>query len=304
MLMASFSNSTLNQYNSAIKSWWKYCKSKDIDFLNSNSAHLLEYLTDKFNSGASYSSLNSCRSALSTLLGQDITTNNCIKRFFKGVFRLKPPAPKYDTTWDPNLVLNHLSDYFPNESISLKDLTVKTITLLALASAQRMQTLSMIRINNISFYQDKIQIKIDELIKTSKPGSYHPLIILPYIKENPKVCPALTLKSYIDRTNDIRKDDFLFISYQKPHKKVVTQTLSHWVKYVLGKSGINIDLYSAHSTRHASTSAAHRAGVNLEVIRKAAGWTESSKVFLKYYNKNLSNSVDCEFANSLFQGNR
>lgn len=301
--MASFSTNTLNQYNSAIKSWWQYCNNKSIDFCSSNTTQLIEYLTDKFNSGASYSTLNSYRSALSILLGHDITVNDCIKRFFKGVYRLKPPAPKYNTTWDPNLVLNYLASYFPNHSISLKDLSFKTTTLLALASAQRIQTLSLILINNISFSTDKIQIKIDELIKTSRPGSYQPLIVLPYIKERPEVCPALALKSYVDRTKDLRKENNLFISYQKPHKKVVAQTLSHWVKNTLEKSGIDINIYSAHSTRHASTSAAHRAGVNWDVIRKAAGWTESSHVFLKYYNKVVSTPVDCDFANSLFQNN-
>lgn len=300
--MASFSTNTLSQYNSSLKSWWLYCKNKDLDYCDCNTAQLIEYMTEKFNSGAGYSTLNSYRSALSILLGQEITCNDTIKRFFKGVYRMKPPAPKYDTTWDPNLVLNYLDKYFPNDSISLKDLSLKTITLLALASAQRMQTLSLIKIQNIQDDSEKIQIRVDDLIKTSRPNAFQPFIVLPYIRENPKVCPALCLKSYLHRTFPLRlQEDSLFISYQKPHKKVGSQTLSHWVKSILEKSGIDIKLYGAHSTRHASTSAAHRAGVNLEVIRKAAGWSESSNVFLKYYNKDLLKSTQNEFIDTLFR---
>lgn len=303
--MASFAPNTMSQYNSAINLWWQYCNIKGIDYCNATNTQIIDYLTEKFNAGASYSTLNGYRSALTTLLGHEITLNDCIKRFFKGVYRLKPPMPKYDYTWDPNLVLNHLSNYFPNDSISLKDLSYKAITLLALASAQRMQSLSLILIKNVCFYSDKIQIKIEDLIKTSKPGSFQPLIVLPYIKENPKVCPALALKSYFDRTHHIRnEEEYLFISHQKPHKKVVAQTLSHWVKNVLGKSGIDINIYGGHSTRHASTSAAHRAGVNLEVIRKAAGWTASSQVFLKYYKRNLSLETNCNLVDTLFQTNQ
>lgn len=266
-MMASFSPNTLTQYNSSLKSWWSYCHNKGINFCDSNTTQLLKFLTEKFQAGASYSTLNSHRSALSILLGQDITCNDNIKRFFKGIYRLKPPAPKYNTTWDPNLVLNYLADYFPNDSITLKELSLKTISLLALASAQRIQTLSFIKLKNIHYEPEKIKIRIDDLIKTSKPGGFQPLIVLPYIKENQKICPALTLKHYIDKTAALRnQEDYLFISFQKPHKKVGSQTLSHWVKSILAKSGININLYGAHSTRHASTSAAHKAGVNLEII--------------------------------------
>lgn len=299
--MSSFSVNTLNQYNSSLKSWWQYCNENNIDFYEPNISQLLEYLTIKFNSGAGYSTLNTHRSSLSILLRYDVNENDCIKRFFKGLYRLNPPAPKYNSTWDPNIVLRYLENYFPNDSISLKELTVKTITLLALASAHRMQTMSLIKIKNINFDLNKITIKIDELIKTSRPGTYQPLIILPFIKENLKICPALALKSYIDRTSSLRNQDYLFISYQKPHKKVVSQTLSHWVKFILEKSGLDTSVYSAHSTRHASTSAAYRAGVNIEVIRKSAGWTESSKVFLKYYNRSISTSADSDFVNALFQ---
>jgi len=45
--------------------------------------------------------------------------------------------------------------------------------------------------------------------------------------------------------------------------------------------------FSGYSTRHASTSAAFRAGVDLEEIRRTAGWTEKSTTFNKFYNRPL-----------------
>lgn len=299
-MTASLSESTLNQYKSTIKLWGQFCETKGIDFCYANSYQLLEFLTEKFNSNASYSTLNSYRSALSLLLGNNTTTDDCVKRFLKGVYRLRPPAPKYQNTWDPTTVLTFLNQS-PNESLSLKDLSHKTITLLALASAQRIQTLSLIKIKNIIFETEKLIIKIEDLIKTSKPGLSSPLIVLPFIKENPNICPAITIKHYINKISTLPSSEYLFISYQNPHKKVGSQTLAHWVKAVLHKSGVDITKYGAHSTRHASTSAAHRAGVNLEVIRKAAGWAQSSNVFSKYYHKNLpALAVDTDFAEAIF----
>lgn len=221
------------------------------------------------------------------------------------MYRTKPPRPKYSTTWDTNLVLKYLAELFPYDNLPLKDFSLKAVTLLAIASAQRMQTLSLIKVKNISITADAMTIKIDDLIKTSKPGSCQPLIKLPFIKENPKICPALAVKKYIEKTQFLRtsnNDNYLFLSYKKPHQKVTSQTLGHWVKNILQLSGIDISVFGAHSTRHASTSAAHLAGINLEVVRKAAGWSDKSNVFLKYYNRDVVQTTD-DFVMAIFDKN-
>lgn len=303
IMMASFAKNTLNQYNSALKSWWIYCKDRHLDVYEADTFKIMSFLTLKFEQGASYSTLNTLRSVLSIILGTNITVNDCINRFLKGVYRLNPPNPKYNSTWDTNVVLNYLSKLYPYDNISLADLAHKTCTLLAIASAQRMQTISLIQLNNISIQNNVIVIKITDLIKTSRPGAFQPLIRLPYIRENPNICPALAIETYLEKTRNMRHnlhEDNLFIGLRKPHKKVGTQTLAHWVKKTLQESGIDISIFGAHSTRSASTSAAHRSGVNLEVVRKAAGWSNSSNVFLKYYQRDVVNTNDYDFVNSIF----
>lgn len=304
IIMSSFAEKTLNQYSCSLKSWWTYCENNSYDAFNATSTQVISFLTMKFEEGAAYSSLNTHRPALSTILGSKITLDDNIHRFLKGVYRLKPPTPKYAVTWDTNDVSNYVCEHYPyTDNITLEALSHKTISLLAIASAQRMQTLSFIKLKNICVKNDMIVIKIPDLIKTSRPGALQPLIRLPFIRENPSICPATVLQAYIDRTLTLRRDnvdDHLFISLRKPHKKVCSQTLSHWVKKVLAASGIDISVFGAHSTRHASTSAAHRLGINLEVVRKAAGWSNSSNVFLKYYNREVVNPVNNDFAEVIF----
>lgn len=302
LMMASLAKNTLSQYNSSLKSWWQFCEDNNLDFLEVHIPQIVLFFTQKFNEGASYSTINTCRSALSLILGQNTTQCESVSRLIKGIYRMRPPKPKYDSTWDPNEVLKYLSNTFPYENVTLHDISLKTITLLAIASAQRMQTLSFIKTNNITINDESITIKIDDLIKTSKPGSCQPLIQLPFIRENPKICPALTIQNYLEKTKSLRgtyDDNHLFISFRKPYKKVTSQTLAHWVKKVLHLSGIDISIYGAHSTRHASTSAAHIAGINLEVVRKAAGWSDNSNIFLKYYKKEINQSTK-NFVTALF----
>lgn len=42
----------------------------------------------------------------------------------------------------------------------------------------------------------------------------------------------------------------------------------------------------------ASTSAARRHGVDLDVIRRTAGWTRNSETFAKFYDRNITNTSD------------
>ena len=93
-------------------------------------------------------------------------------------------------------------------------------------------------------------------------------------------------KYYIKKTQNLRNDTKnLFIYFKKPFEKVATQTLSRWVKEVLYECGIDADIFSAHSTRHASTSVAKRKGININQIRKSAGWSENSATFARFYDR-------------------
>lgn len=90
-------------------------------------------------------------------------------------------------------------------------------------------------------------------------------------------------------TNDIRplNNKNLFLTFKPPHKTASSQSISRWIKQVLAVSGVDVASFSAHSTRHAATSAARAAGLSLDVIRKTAGWTANSQTFARFYNRPL-----------------
>lgn len=301
IILASLSKNTYKQYDGCIKAWLGYCKKNHVDYLEASVPTVIDFLTQVFQNGAKYGTINTYKSALSLLLGS-MSNDDRLKRFMKGVFRLRPPAPRYDSTWDTNVVLNYLSQKWPNDCLDLKTLTMKTLSLLALVTAHRVQTFSKIKLSNISIIQEtKIIIKIPDHIKTSKVNSFQPLLKLPFYNERPEICPARAIVSYIQKTSTLRSqsnEDHLFISFRTPHSKVSSQRLSHWIKDTLQLSGIDTSVFCAHSTRHAATSAAKRHGINLDIIRKTAGWTNSSSTFARFYNREIIND-DNQFALSI-----
>ncbi|KAJ8910973.1 hypothetical protein NQ315_003666 [Exocentrus adspersus] len=230
----------------------------------------MEFLTERFHKAASYSSLNTYRSAIA---GPDLAQDFRLHRFSRGVYMLRPSLPKYQHTWDPGVVLNCLKQ-LKNSEISLELLTQKTVTLLALATGQRLQTLTLIEIPFICRSDTKIETAIPKRIKTSARNKPQPVLSLPFLNSDPEICVK-------------GREESILITYKKPIHNATTQTVSRWIKIILGKSGVDITKFSGYSTRHASTSAASRKGLNFDTIRLAAGWSANSKIFATVYNRPL-----------------
>ena len=92
-----------------------------------------------------------------------------------------------------------------------------------------------------------------------------------------------TLRQYQRVTTPLRKESAqMFIPMVKPHKPFVPCTIARWLKEVLKLSGINVDIFTAHSTRSASVSAAADSGVTVNDILKAADWSSES-IFQQFY---------------------
>jgi integrase len=248
---------------------------------------VIKYLTDMYNKGAGYVSINTARSALSTILGSvdgySIGCHPLVSRLLKGVSRLRPPRPKYDSVWDASTILNLIKSWPKNEELSFKMLSYKLVALLALCSAQRVQTLACLNLDEINFKDSEVDIKVSSRLKTTKPGQGLSLHFSKF--DDPVLCLFGCLRCYIDRSQNLRKDNNLLICTRSPYKHASSQTISRWLKDVIKLAGIDVNKFSSHSFRHSSTSKASELGLSLDVIYKAAGWSEKSKVFANFYKR-------------------
>jgi site-specific recombinase XerD len=299
ILKSSKSSGTWAQYEAALKKWRQFCIDKQWNLNHVSINHVLSFLTDLYVKGLSYSSINTARSAISSTFskieGTSIGESKLVVNFMKGVNRLRPANPRYAVTWNPDSVLSFLIKW-KNEKCNLRQITLKTVALLALSTGQRVQTLACIKIKNVKLV-NPVQIFITDNLKTTSATNRNPVLILPFFQEK-ELCPALALKQYINVTNNIRKDkDKLFLGIVKPHNPVSSQSISRWLVEVLKLSGIDSSKFHAHSYRHASTSKAESAGVNIDTIFKRVGWTSKSKMFARYYKRPIENVT--EFAENV-----
>ena len=260
----------------------------------------LAFLTYLYKQGLGYSAINTARSALSSVitLGHKSTFGEhpLVTRFLKGIFELKPSLPRYSSVWDVGTVLKFLQSLPEIKELSLRQLTEKLATLLALVTAQLCQTLAFLDMRFMQELSDKTVFTIRENLKTTRPGKHlGPIEILTF-PQDPRLCPVTHIRHYIARTQTLRQSTTLLVSHVKPHKSVTSSTAARWVKSTLENAGIDVSTFSAHSSRTAASSYGFSSGLPLPDILKAGGWSNAG-VFARHYNKPVSQNLGSALLN-------
>ena len=100
-----------------------------------------------------------------------------MSRFMKGIFQLRPPQPRYTKTLDVNKVLSWLKSLGRNDSLSLKQLALKTAALLTILAGRRINTLYMLSVIRMDQSLDKVIFHIIGLTNCSKPTILNQLVV-------------------------------------------------------------------------------------------------------------------------------
>ena len=104
-------------------------------------------------------------------------------RYMKGVYRSRPTVARYKNVWDVRLVLDMFRKQPLPEFLSLYDLSMRTVTLLALVSAQMSQSIHLLDIDNMSREEDQFSFTLYGDFKQSRIGHETLEIIYLHIRQ-------------------------------------------------------------------------------------------------------------------------
>ncbi|GFO07303.1 tyrosine recombinase xerc [Plakobranchus ocellatus] len=162
----------------------------------------------------------------------------------------------------------------------------------------RCQTFHAMDIKHMQISEGKATFHIAPLLKTNSPKNPISTITLRAYREDRRICVFTCLKLYLKRTKHLRSTTQLFIGNYSPHSAVTKDTLARWIKSMLNKAGIDTNVYKAHSTRAAASSAAARS-IDIAQVLNTAGWSRK-QTFAKFYNKPVqTESASAQFDNSV-----
>ena len=206
-----------------------------------------------------------------------------------GMFKRCPglvKAKKSDV-WDISILLDFFSSWKSDKNLSLIRLGSKLACLIMLATMCRKIDLCQLDIKTLSWNADKSVCSFNLYLPTktyninTKPGRHESLQVLmlqelKLDKFSPpsdlKICPVWYLKEYLKRTGVLRRDHSrLFVITCEPFSPARDRTILRWVKSIMVLAGIDINLYSPHSFRSASSLKAFHAGISLSSIMQKAG---------------------------------
>ncbi|XP_076048954.1 uncharacterized protein LOC143029809 [Oratosquilla oratoria] len=256
----------------------------------------------------SLSAVQGYRAALNqvfSLKDMDLALSPEISMLFRH-FRKSCPPREITSPWDVALVLNSLRGppYEPLRDAHLKDLTLKTVFLLALASSKRVGELHAIsyRVAHSKGWQEvsftflpQFIAKNQDLAKAdprfwsfSIPSLYdfvggeHAEMVL---------CPVRAIRTYLRRTKPLRPDlPRLFVSSRGKPKPVTKTSISYWIKEVIRRaytmSPTDCPRAKAHDLRAIGTSLAFRKNLSVNQVLQAGIW-KSQTTFTSFYLKEV-----------------
>jgi len=139
LILSSWRQGTQKQYRTYWNKWQCYASEQSINPFQPPVNKVLEFLHQLYEQGLGYSGINTARSALSSIITLEgnatIGKHPLVQRLVKGVFQCRPSFPRYERTWDTNVVLKYFKTLPDLKQISLCDLTYKLVMLCALITA-------------------------------------------------------------------------------------------------------------------------------------------------------------------------
>ena len=263
----------------------------------------------RFSRGLSVSSLRGYRSALSAVfcfhlpsLSSDPVIRNLLRSFrLSSAERvMRPPA------WDLSKVLTYLVSpaFEPLSQASFRALTMKTLFLLALATAKRVGELQALS-SAVTFvagdaclsYIPQFVAKSESLTR-SIPRSFLVKSLADFaagLDDDLLLCPVRALRLYLPRARSLSPGRHrLFVSPRRPTRHLSKNALSFFLREVISAAGATrpqVGPLRAHEVRSVSTSVAFHRNWSVSSVLESATWASSS-VFSSFYLRDIQHEYD------------
>lgn len=184
LFIQSWRQSIRKQYGCYIKKWLHFCGQNKVPF-HPTIIDILAFFVTLYQKGLKYRVFLTARAALNSFVNIcgniNITDNILIKSFVQDVFVNRPSLPRYNSTWDVNIVLSYYSNFC---NLTLLQLSHKLCILFLLVTAQRCQTLHLVNIQDVKFTDNGCVVKTPYLLKQSKPSHHLSDISISKFKRN------------------------------------------------------------------------------------------------------------------------
>ena len=263
--------------------------------------------------GLAVSTIKGYSSTISSVLqftGLDLGSSRVVRDLLRGLDVRVPRCGLRPPAWDLNVVLALLrgAPFEPLEEASLRNLTIKTLFLLAFASAQRMSELQALSAS-VGHSQDWSDVKLSFVpgFRPKTDSARRPMarsLLIPALPPSVgeqvsdlRLCPVRALRTYLDKTAASRPGvSRLFVSVRNVSRPMSKNAISFFLRQaiLLAFQDVSEDVRTfskvqAREIRALASSTLFRKNMSLSDIRDSAIW-RSESTFISFYLRDVSHT--------------
>ena len=176
-LMQARKNSTNTTYTRVWERFFLMAQLKGWDPVSPAPSQILEFLQSGVDKGLNSSTLKVQISALSAKTGTRWAIHPLVIQFMRACLKIRPPRRPSFPTWDLSVVLEALSipPFFPFDSISLWDLSLKLSFLIAISSARRVSEIQALMAKEpyLVFLSDRVVLRPSDRFLPKVASAFH-----------------------------------------------------------------------------------------------------------------------------------
>ena len=321
LLLKDIRQSSSTVYNSQWSAFARWCHLEKIDPLGIPVARLADYLTNLFNKGLQPATIKVHRAAINSVLRLSRTftleEEETLRKLVRAITLQRPRSFQALPPWSLGLVLRQLllPPFVRNGTdgkIPLRLLTLKTVFLVAMASAARADELAALSREGHNLTLDhlpsggtvcNIRPFAGFFAKNATPEEVPRATSLPGIAHLFKdseldrlLCPVRAVLLYLKRTDSLpgRECPGRLFGHFKPGIKFRKSHISLWLAETIrlayehsDSDSQSLEKIKGHQVRGMAASWAYFKYVPLSEVRKAVGWKTES-VFARHYLRDVA----------------
>ena len=288
---STYNKASQSAEGTKIAKWFDFCLAREVDPHKPSIEILANYIITLHEQFLRGNSVHQYLRALSHIICKEcrpMLKDPDIALMIKACRRLKPQVPKLPlNSWNPDDVLDFISALPSNLHLSEYHLSQKAFLLALLASGHRKGDLVYMSTDPDYIKQTDTEFTFILPFPTKgfHPGSNHSFMQKVIIKKYPfdhNICPYRALQAYIDRCRNRSLCYGFWVTTTPAWGPASPDTLQRWAKVLLSDTGVDMTIFTPHSTRAAAANRALQQGEPIDLVMQHCAWASTS-TFHKYY---------------------
>ncbi|KAJ8042572.1 hypothetical protein HOLleu_09351 [Holothuria leucospilota] len=293
--------STLLAYNAILRKLQDFCHSKQAAFPPVDTQIVAQFLCDIADCSSSpRSQLKVALAAMAHMFDNFGFINVCecyhIKMLVEALVKSGTKKPMHRSQVMPIAPFRELFTRWPNnDQLSIKDLRLKTITLMALVLMLRPSDIApksvqfdvdgshsefVFSLNHVVFMENEAHVTFHGIKNDTTRTGFS--VVLQATNDD-KLNPVKALKAYIDRTENVRPvNDPVFLTLSPPYRAIAAGTVAAIMNEAIKRAGLEGMGFSAKSFRPTGATAAVDMHCDPDIAMKQGRWKTRS-VFFEHY---------------------